>query len=232
MKKFISIIVLILVIIGLVIGLGYSWKLIINKDKEILTLTQENTDLKETVTTLNNTIENLQNNINDETEDEDNKKEEISFFFDESKVINKEENTKITQDIVDSMSVLSISVNVQDNSLTLNLDKELAKLIYGYNGEGESHTIAGFSQKIEDAQIAIAGANQKDLKVVLLMEDGAVKYIDIDSILDKSYTVKTIADSKDYVKLVKVTIKDEESANVKYGIAAMKKDGTCNIINF
>ena len=130
------------------------------------------------------------------------------------------------------MSVLSISVNVQDNSLTLNLDKELAKLIYGYNGEGESHTIAGFSQKIEDAQIAIAGANQKDLKVVLLMEDGAVKYIDIDSILDKSYTVKTIADSKDYVKLVKVTIKDEESANVKYGIAAMKKDGTCNIINF
>ena len=164
MKKFISIIVLILVIIGLVIGLGYSWKLIINKDKEILTLTQENTDLKETVTTLNNTIENLQNNINDEIEDEDNKKEEISFFFDESKVINKEENTKITQDIVDSMSVLSISVNVQDNSLTLNLDKELAKLIYGYNGEGESHTIAGFSQKIEDAQIAIAGANQKDLK--------------------------------------------------------------------
>ena len=120
MKKFISIIVLILVIIGLVIGLGYSWKLIINKDKEILTLTQENTDLKETVTTLNNTIENLQNNINDEIEDEDNKKEEISFFFDESKVINKEENTKITQDIVDSMSVLSISVNIQDNSLTLN----------------------------------------------------------------------------------------------------------------
>ena len=50
-------------------------KLIINKDKEILTLTQENTDLKETVTTLNNTIENLQNNINDEIEDEDNKKD-------------------------------------------------------------------------------------------------------------------------------------------------------------
>ena len=35
MKKFISIIVLILVIIGLVIGLGYSWNLIINKDKQI-----------------------------------------------------------------------------------------------------------------------------------------------------------------------------------------------------
>ena len=60
MKKFISIIVLILVIIGLVIGLGYSWNLIINKDKQISALNQENTDLKNTITNLNNTIENIQ----------------------------------------------------------------------------------------------------------------------------------------------------------------------------
>ena len=63
MKKFISIIVLILVIIGLVIGLGYSWNLIINKDKQISALNQENTDLKNTITNLNNTIKYFVNGL-------------------------------------------------------------------------------------------------------------------------------------------------------------------------
>ena len=46
MKKFISIFVLILVVIGLVLGLVVSCKSIVNKDKEIVKLTQENEDLK------------------------------------------------------------------------------------------------------------------------------------------------------------------------------------------
>ena len=40
------------------------------------------------------------------------------------------------------------------------------------------------------------------------MEDGTVKYIGIDNILDKSYTVKSVTDSKGYVKLTKVILKD------------------------
>lgn len=231
MKKFMYIIVLILVIIGLVIGLGYSCNVIIDKDKEIVTLTQENTDLKDTITTLNNTIESLQDNANEKKVEDTKKDEEVDIVFDESKILNKEENTKVIQEISDTMSVLSINVNTEDNTLIINLDKELAKLIYGYTGEGESHTITGFSQKIVDAQIAIVGSGLKDLNVIMLTEDGTIKYIGIDNILDKSYTIKTVADSKDYMRIIKVTIKDEEKASVKYGIAAIKKDGTCNLIN-
>lgn len=230
MKKFISIIVLILVIIGLVIGLGYSWNLIINKDKQISALNQENTDLKNTITNLNNTIENIQQDSKVE-EKNDAIVEESNTFFDESKIENKQDSTNVVEDISDFMGVLSVSVDTEQNTLTLDLDKNLAKLVYGYTGEGETHTIAGFSKKIVDAKIAIVGTEQKDLKVVLLMEDGSIKYIDINNILDKSYTVKTIEDSKDYVKILKVKIKDEQKGSIKYSIIALKKDGTSKILD-
>ena len=230
MKKFISIIVLILVIIGLVIGLGYSWNLIINKDKQISALNQENTDLKNTITNLNNTIENIQQDSKVE-EKNDAIVEESNTFFDESKIENKQDGTNVVEDISDFMGVLSVSFDTEQNTLTLDLDKNLAKLVYGYTGEGETHTIAGFSKKIVDAKIAIVGTEQKDLKVVLLMEDGSIKYIDINNILDKSYTVKTIEDSKDYVKILKVKIKDEQKGSIKYSIIALKKDGTSKILD-
>ena len=63
------------------------------------------------------------------------------------------------------------------------------------------------------------------------MEDGSIKYIDINNILDKSYTVKTIEDSKDYVKILKVKIKDEQKGSIKYSIIALKKDGTSKILD-
>ena len=63
------------------------------------------------------------------------------------------------------------------------------------------------------------------------MEDGSIKYIDINNILDKSYTVKTIEDSKNYVKILKVKIKDEQKGSIKYSIIALKKDGTSKILD-
>ena len=51
------------------------------------------------------------------------------------------------------------------------------------------------------------------------------------NILDKSYTVKTIEDSKDYVKILKVKIKDEQKGSIKYSIIALKKDGTSKILD-
>ena len=63
------------------------------------------------------------------------------------------------------------------------------------------------------------------------MEDGSIKYIDINNILDKSYTVKTIEDSKNYDKILKVKIKDEQKGSIKYSIIALKKDGTSKILD-
>ena len=229
MKKFISIFVLILAIIALTVGLVLAFKTIVNKDNEIIRLSQENLDLKENIESLNSTIENLKNLENNEQSSTS--LSPIINSFDQSKIINKEEGTTITQNISDYTGVLSVSVDQNSNSLNINLDSELAKLIYGYSYNEYSHTITGFSQKIIDAQIVILGSNYEGLKVVLLMEDGTIKYINISNILDRSYTVQTLDEDKDFVQIIKVTIADSNN-NISYGIVGVKKDGTNKIIEF
>lgn len=232
MKKFISIFVLILVIIGLTIGLVYSCKTVINKSNEITALNQKNKDLESNIKELNSKIEKMQDTEDNKIEENNSPKEELRILFDENKISNKEDNIRVFENITDSMSVLSIKVNSENNSLVIDLDKELSRLIYGYTDDVESHTITGFSQKIVDAKIAIVGEDIKDLKVIILMEDGTIKYITIDNILDKSYNVKSVSEYKGYVKITKVVIKDEGKAELKYGIVGIKEDGTCDIINF
>ncbi len=232
MKKFISIFVLILVIIGLTIGIVFSCKTIVNKNSEIAALEQKNKDLESAIKELNLRIEKMQDTEDSKVEENTSKKEEISILFDETKISNKQENERVFEDISDSMSVLSIKVNSESNSLVIDLDKELSRLIYGYTEEVESHTITGFSQKIVDAKIAIVGNDIKDLKVIILMEDGTVKYISIDNILDKSYNVKSVSDSKGYIKITKVVIQNQENTELKYGIVGIRADGTIDIVNF
>lgn len=231
MKKFIPIFVLILVIIGLTIGIIYSCKTIVNKNNEIVALKQKNQDLEIGIKELNSRIEKMQDTEDNKVE-ENNKNLDISVIFDEAKISNKQDNIRVFEDITDSMSVLSIKVNSESNSLVIDLDKELSRLIYGYTDDVESHTITGFSQKIVDAKIAIVGEDIKDLKVIILMGDGTIKYITIDNILDKSYNVKSVSEYKGYVKITKVVIKDEGKAELKYGIVGIKEDGTSDIINF
>ena len=234
MKRFISSFVLILVIIGLIIGLVYTGKCIVNKNAEIARLNQEVSNLQGQVTTLNDTIEKLQDKTNTDNtpviEPKEEEKEKTKAVFDSSKITNLEDQMTVTQDISDSMDIISINVDVESNALNININKELAKLIYGYTGDGQTHTVAGFSQKIMDAKIAMVGTTSKDLKVVLLMEDGSIKYIEISSILDGSYTVQTIADEKDYTSIAKVVIKTQD--NTRYGIVGIKEDGTNKIIKF
>lgn len=231
MKKFIPIFVLILVIIGLTIGIIYSCKTIVNKNNEIVALKQKNEDLEAGIKELNSRIEKMQDTEDNKVED-NNKNLNISVIFDEAKISNRQDNIRVFEDITDSTSVLSIKVNSESNSLVIDLDKELSRLIYGYTEDVESHTITGFSQKIVDAKIAIAGEDIKDLKVVILMDDGTVKYITIDNILDKSYNVKSVSEYKGYIKITKVVIKDQEKSELKYGIVGIKEDGTSDIINF
>lgn len=235
MKRFISSFVLILVIIGLIVGLVYTGKSIVNKNTEIAKLNQEVTDLRSQVTTLNSTIEKLQdkNGAGDNTpviETPVEEKEDVKIAFDTSKITNIEDQMTVTQDISDSMDIISINVDTESNALVVNINKDLAKLVYGYTGDGQTHTVAGFSQKIVDAKISIVGTSSKDLKVVLLMEDGSIKYLEIANILDGSYTVQTIAEEKDYVQIVKVAIKTQDST--RYGIVGIKNDGTNKIIKF
>lgn len=232
MKRFISSFVLILVIIGLIIGLVYTGKTIINKNAEIARLNQEISNLQGQVSTLNGTIEKLQDKTNTDNTPviEPKEEEKGKAVFDSSKITNLEDQMTVTQDISDSMDVISINVDVESNALNININKELAKLVYGYTGEGQTHTVAGFSQKVMDAKVAMVGNSLKDLKVVLLMEDGSIKYLEIASILDGSYTVQTIAEEKEYLSIAKVVIKNQDVT--RYGIVGIKEDGTNKIIKF
>lgn len=231
MKKFISIFVLILVVICLVLGLVVSCKSIINKDKEIVKLIQENEDLKNTINTLNTTIDSLKSSDNKEQET-DSTSDIINDSFDANKIINKDENTTVTKDISDSNSVIEVSVDNKNNNLNINLNTELIRLIYKKVISEYNHTITGFSQKINDAQVAIIGDDFKDLNLVLLMDDGTIKYISIDNILDGSYTVKTLDKEKDFVRIIKVNIENSQDGTLKSGIVGIKKDGTNMLINF
>lgn len=231
MKKFISIFVLILVVICLVLGLVVSCKSIINKDKEIVKLIQENEDLKNTINTLNTTIDSLKSSDNKEQET-DSTSDIINDSFDANKIVNKDENTTVTKDISDSNSLIEVSVDNKNNNLNINLNTELIRLIYKKVISEYNHTITGFSQKINDAQVAIIGDDFKDLNLVLLMDDGTIKYISIDNILDGSYTVKTLDKEKDFVRIIKVNIENSQDGTLKSGIVGIKKDGTNMLINF
>lgn len=231
MKKFISIFVLILVVICLVLGLVVSCKSIINKDKEIVKLIQENEDLKNTINTLNTTIDSLKSSDNKEQET-DSTSDIINDSFDANKIVNKDENTTVTKDISDSNSLIEVSVDSKNNNLNINLNTELIRLIYKKVISEYNHTITGFSQKINDAQVAIIGDDFKDLNLVLLMDEGTIKYISIDNILDGSYTVKTLDKEKDFVRIIKVNIENSQDGTLKSGIVGIKKDGTNMLINF
>ena len=231
MKRYISTFILLVLVICLVIALGFSLKVVIQKDKDIATLTQENTDLKNTVENLNNTINNLQSS---NKEKEEPKNEEITsdnlVLFDESKLENKEENTSVVPRIYATNNILSVSVDNKNKALTLDLNAELARQVYGYAGQNDEHTIAGLNKNIVDVKIVATGNSASGLKVVMLMEDGTVRYISMSSILDKTYAINDIANLNNVVRLYEVTVStsDEVSSNV----VAVRKDGSSSLIKW
>lgn len=237
MKRYISMIVLIIFVIVLVGGLGYACNIIIQKDKEIVALNQEVTDLKNTITELNNRVENIQDNQDsqeeppvvvkpEETEKEDNK---ISVFNQEN-LSNKEEGSNVYARLSDENNVIGIEVDGRNNSLNISTYAEAAKMFFGYTGGNEVHTIAGFSSNIVDARIMATGNTPSGIKVVLLMEDGTVKYITIKSILDKTYTVNTVANAEGIVRLTEIIVEKEVESRVD--VAGIKIDGTSVILEW
>lgn len=235
MKRYISMFVLILFVIALVGGLGYACNEIIQKDKEIAVLNQEVTDLKNRITELNDRVENIQDEQDKveevpvvEPEDE---KEEISLgAFKQENLTNKEEGTNVYARIADENNVIGIEVDEKNNSLNIATYADAANLFFGYTGTSEVHTVTGFNSKIVDARIMATGNTPAGIKVVLLMEDGSVKYLTIGNILDKSYTVNTVANAEGIVRLTEVLIEKEMETTV--GVVGTKLDGTSVILEW
>ncbi len=232
MKKYISIFVLIIVVILLFICIGYSFKLVVQKDKDVAALTQQNKDLNETIRDLNGQIESLQDEQKEQDEGEPDESSSIIPVFDENNIVNRPENTNIVEHIYANNGLLSVSVDNENNSLNIILDSQMARQIYGYNGQTENHTIAGISDKIIDAKIVSTGNDANGVKIVILLKNGTVKYIDIDSILNRVYNVKIVSNAEDIVSFVEVSIKNTENNDISFAVAGIKKDGSVVIFNF
>lgn len=222
MKRYISILVLVALVIALGIGIIFCGNKIVQKNNEIVKLNQENEDLKDTINTLNDTIEKIQdssqeNNIS------------INYSFDESKIENKKDDETIIEDISQDNGTISASVDTIENTVYITLDSKMANLVYGYNGQDISKTLVGFNNKVIDVKIGIDGEASNDLKVVMLMNDGAVKYVTIADILNGSFNIKTLNNDR-YVKVSKVIIKNEISQ--RSGFVGIKLDGSAKVIEF
>lgn len=222
MKRYISILVLVVLVIALGIGIIFCGNKIVQKNNEIVKLNQENKDLKDTINTLNDTIEKIQDNSQDNNIS-------INYNFDESKVENKKDGETIIEDISQDNGTISASVDTIENNVYITLDSKMANLVYGYNGQDISKTLVGFNNKVIDIKIGIDGEASNDLKVVMLMNDGAVKYVTIADILNGSFNIKTLNADR-YVKISKVIIKDEVSQ--RSGFVGIKLDGSAKIIEF
>lgn len=242
MKKHISTFVLLLVVAGLITALVYTGKSLIQKNTEIAVLKQQNEDLTKSVTDLNNKIESLQDEkINNETIDKevDNEKEttekEVKYMtpsLDVEKITNKTEGAKISESIYANSGVVNVTVDNDAKSLNVVLDALIAKQVYGYNGQSENHTIAGLSEKIIDVKILNSGKGANTLKIIILTESGKVKYIDIANILDKSYTIKSVDNVENIVRITGISIENSENNDINYGVVAIQADGTATILAF
>lgn len=233
MKKHISTFVLILVIAGLITALFYTGKSLIQKDKELAVLSQQNGDLNKSVEELNKKIEDMQDEkIEKEAEREELKNDEVVPVLDIEKIVNKIDGTTIEESIYASNGVISVDVDNEAKSLTINLDAGLAKQIYGYNGQSENHTIAALSEKVVDLKILNSGKGANSVKVIILTESGKVKYIDIANILDKSYTIKSVDNIENVVRITGISIETIENSDVSYGVVGIKADGTSEILTF
>ena len=170
--------------------------------------------------------------IEKEAEREELKNDEVVPVLDIEKIVNKIDGTTIEESIYASNGVISVDVDNEAKSLTVNLDAGLAKQIYGYNGQSENHTIAALSEKVVDLKILNSGKGANSVKVIILTESGKVKYIDIANILDKSYTIKSVDNIENVVRITGISIETIENSDVIYGVVGIKADGTSEILTF
>ncbi len=235
MRRHIATFVLLLVVIGLTCGVGVTLKKVVQKNNEIIALRQENTDLKESIAALNLKFEGMQlpseeDKNNTQTEEDIPQKESTIPVLDESKIVNKEEGTVIVERSNANNGIVSVTVDNNEKSVSINLNAQIARQVYGYYGQNNTHVIAGFSSKVVDTKITSVGNNADDVKIIFLMEDGNVKYIDIEHVIDRSYTVQTLSEVSDIVRIAEVDVITETNTTCK--VVAIKKDGTATILKF
>ena len=219
MKKNISILTLVIFLILLVLSLGYCIKKINNSKQYINTLEQRNNELSGTIVNLETDMSN-----------KDKEEAKVSIpVFDNSKIENIQEGMDALERMYETSS--GITVSVIDNSLAINLYAEAAGNAFGYTGDDLYHVVTGFNKKIIDIKVIHAGPGEESLKIIMLMEDGVIKYIPISNILDNSFTVLTVKNAENIIRLVKVDVSIEKT-NRYIDIVGIRPDGTAILLEW
>lgn len=233
MKRYIAMMVLIIFVIVLVGLLGFSCNKIIQKNKQIDMLTEEVNELKNTMIELDKKVENNEEDKEEIqqpiVEPEEPLKIDLGAFKQEN-LKERDESTTVYTRILDENNVIGIEVDGRSNSLNISTYAEAAKLFFGYTGTNDVHTITGFGEKIVDARILATGNTPNGIKVVLLMENGSVKYIKIGDILNKTYTVNTVENATDIIRIVEVMVEKDGASMVQ--VVGLQQDGTAIILKW
>ena len=66
--------------------------------------------------------------------------------------------------------------------------------------------------------------------MVILTESGKVKYIDIANILDKTYTMKSVDNVENIVRITGVSVEIKENSDISYSVVGIKADGTAELL--
>lgn len=179
--------------------------------------------------TISNKYENGINNNEDNTQHDVESGEDnvVIRELDLSKCLNTTYNYKNAFD-KDVISSLSMSVNSDKRSITLNVDFDQLNSVFTIvNGTGiKSYQITGFTKNIVSTFVGGVGQSVSGTVLFYLMEDGTVEYTKITELNYDSQTVskKSVDNANDIIKLYTADVYADGAGHVS--TIGAKSDGS------
>ena len=118
-----------------------------------------------------------------------------------------------------------IDVFVNENKFTISTTDEAETYFY-YNGDPITYESDVIDKEI--VQVLVSGYGSA-CKVLFLMEDGTVRYIEGNDIIKRDFTLRNIDNLKDVVRLQKATFTRNNGGATILAVAVMS-DGTSKVI--
>ena len=216
MRKYIPTLTLFLLLIVAIVACGFCINTIIKRNDTITQITAQHKQKKANYTNLETEYNNFKAQANKEEKILPAKvnKDDMTFNSDEF---------RRTSLMFDRLSGIDVFVN--DNKFTISTTDEAETYFY-YNGDPITYESDVIDKEI--VQVLVSGYGSA-CKVLFLMEDGTVRYIEGNDIIKRDFTLRNIDNLKDVVRLQKATFTRNNGGATILAVAVMS-DGTSKVI--
>lgn len=213
MRKHIPALTLFLLLIIAIVACGFCINTILKRDD---TITQLSSQLDQEKTN----YDNLEKEYND-FKSEANKEEPIlPAKVDSESMSYDTEQFRRTALLYDSLSGIDVLVN--DNKFTISTNDDVETYFY-YNGDPIVYESDELDKEV--VQVMVCGYGSS-CKVLFLMEDGTVRYIDGSSIFKRDFTLRNIDNLKDVVRLQKALFSRNNGGITIIAVAVMSDNSS------